>query len=118
GFLGVFALIVGGITWLEFRARRVSNGEDVAQGLRIRVIGTLPPLTGQARRRMGQHESPNQDWHSRFTASVDAVRTMVVHAARLDSLRTIMVTSAMGGEGKTMLSAHLAISLACSGYRT
>src|SRR5262249_7965470 len=36
----------------------------------------------------------------------------------LESLRILMVTSAFGGEGKTMLSSHLATSMARAGHRT
>jgi capsular exopolysaccharide synthesis family protein len=50
--------------------------------------------------------------------SVDATRIMLAHAARVDSLRMVLVTSAVGGEGKTSLSSHLATSLARFGQRT
>jgi len=49
---------------------------------------------------------------------VDATRTMLVHAAKQQGLRVIMVTSALKGEGKTMLASHLAVSLARGGFRT
>ena len=50
--------------------------------------------------------------------SIDATRTMLVHAARTGSHRVVMITSAVGGEGKTSLASHLATSLARSGLRT
>jgi succinoglycan biosynthesis transport protein ExoP len=43
---------------------------------------------------------------------------MLMHAARVASYRLVLVTSAVGGEGKTSLSSHLATSLARSGQRT
>ncbi len=43
---------------------------------------------------------------------------MLVHTARLESHRVVMITSAVGSEGKTSLSSHLATSLARSGLRT
>jgi capsular exopolysaccharide synthesis family protein len=49
--------------------------------------------------------------------SVDATRSMVLHAVRAEALRVILITSAMGGEGKTSLSSHLAVSFARSGRR-
>jgi capsular exopolysaccharide synthesis family protein len=57
-------------------------------------------------------------WHNVFLESVDAIRTMLLHMARTDSLRVVMVTSAVGGEGKTSLSSHLATSLARAGRKT
>jgi Mrp family chromosome partitioning ATPase len=53
-----------------------------------------------------------------LTESVDAVRTLLLHAAHNEGLRVVMVTSAVGGEGKTSLSCHLAASLARSGRKT
>ena len=41
-----------------------------------------------------------------------------MHAASVASHRAVLVTSAVGGEGKTSLSSHLATSLARSGQRT
>jgi capsular exopolysaccharide synthesis family protein len=49
---------------------------------------------------------------------VDAIRTTLMNAAKFEGLRTIMVTSAVGGEGKTLLSCHLAASLARAGCKT
>src|SRR5437588_181722 len=53
-----------------------------------------------------------------LTESVDATRTMLVHLTRTQGVRTVMVTSAVAGEGKTSLSCRLAVSLARSGLRT
>src|SRR5208283_1568943 len=45
-------------------------------------------------------------------------RTMLLRASKFESLRVIMVTSALKGEGKTSLSCHLATSLARAGRKT
>jgi capsular exopolysaccharide synthesis family protein len=50
--------------------------------------------------------------------SVNATRSMLLHASRSESLRVVMVTSALEGEGKTSLSGHLSTSLAAAGRRT
>jgi len=50
--------------------------------------------------------------------SVDATRTMLLHASRAESVRVVMVTSAVKGEGKTSLACHLAASLARAGRKT
>lgn len=67
--------------------------------------------------------SPNrpvreQLWQNHLMESVDATRIMLTHTARAESLRVVLVTSAVGGEGKTSLSSHLATSLARSGQKT
>jgi capsular exopolysaccharide synthesis family protein len=43
---------------------------------------------------------------------------MLAHTARAQSLRVLLVTSAVGGEGKTSLSSHMATSMARSGLKT
>src|SRR5262249_46450714 len=119
GFCGVFGMIAFGIAWLEFRARKVSSGDEVAHGLRIPLLGSLPVLPERARRGLLSPGQPrDRDWQARLTECVDSTRLALVHTARAESLRVIMVTSAFGGEGKTMLSSHVAISMARSGYRT
>ena len=57
-------------------------------------------------------------WQHLLLESVDATRTMLVHAARSGSHRVVMIASAVSGEGKTSLSTYLATSLAQSGMRT
>jgi succinoglycan biosynthesis transport protein ExoP len=110
------ALVVLLVAWLEFRCRRVGSVEEVVQGLGMYLMGTLPALP-RGRGRLLERGSANH-WYSRLTESVDAARTMLLHASRQQSLRVVMVTSAVGGEGKTSLSSHLAASLARSGRNT
>ena len=43
---------------------------------------------------------------------------MLLHAARTEKLHTVMVTSALGGEGKTSLASQLAASLARAWRKT
>jgi len=50
--------------------------------------------------------------------SVDTIRTMLLHSSRANNTRVIMVTSAVGGEGKTSLSSQLAASLARAWKKT
>ena len=56
-------------------------------------------------------------WQDLLIESIDAVRTMLLHDFRAESLQVILITSAAKGEGKSSLSSHLAISLARTGRR-
>jgi polysaccharide biosynthesis transport protein len=107
GFLAGLVLSVLGVSYLEFRARKVNNPEELTEGLQLKVLGTLPVGSKQNRR--------DQKY---LVESVDATRMVLLQATRLDSLQVLLTTSAFGGEGKTMLSGHLAVNLATAGYRT
>lgn len=53
-----------------------------------------------------------------FSEAVRSVRLAVQRTIRIQPVKTILVTSALDGEGKTTLAANLALSLATLGIRT
>ncbi len=110
------ALAVGLTTLRELRNRRVLDTREVTGELGLKVLGTVPAIP----RGLG-HGPANglASWQYALTESVDTARTVLLHGlANPKPSRTILVASAMPGEGKTSLSGHLAISLAQVGYRT
>ena len=116
---GTFGAILFLISFLEFRAQRISSLDDVEHKLGIKVVGTVPIVPRSMNGGQVRPESPrDQLWRHRLIESVDTTRIMLMHAARTESLRVVLVTSAVGGEGKTSLASHLATSLARSGLRT
>jgi len=114
---GAFACVLVGVTVWETRARRVNTADEVVKGLGIRLFGSLPAPQDPSRRQAGGRAKTRAS-QSVLVESVDATRTMLLHAAREDSLRVVMVTSADAGEGKTTLSCHLTASLARAGRKT
>src|SRR5206468_1146847 len=80
----------------------------------LRLVGTVPPPP-DARARAA---AAGADWQMVLTESVDVIRTLLLHGFRGGPARTVMVTSAQGGEGKTSLAGHLGGSLARGGFRT
>jgi polysaccharide biosynthesis transport protein len=110
-------LALVGVAFLEFRSRRVSTVDEVTQGLGVRVVGTVPACPRRVRNGV-TGGGKSSYWKSILAESVDAARTLLLHHARREDLRIIMVTSASGGEGKTSLSSHLAVSMARSGRKT
>jgi capsular exopolysaccharide synthesis family protein len=113
GGLGGLVLVIFGLSYLECRSQRINSADEVVRGLGLKLMGTLPLLP--ARRRGGRADL---DWESLLLESVDSIRTMLLHVARSERLRVVMVSSAVSGEGKTSLSSHLATSLARAGRRT
>ena len=78
-------------------------------------MGALPALHNRA---SAQNSVSDRKWQSGLIESVDATRTMLLHASRVNSIRVVMITSALQGEGKSSLSCHLAASLARAGRQT
>jgi succinoglycan biosynthesis transport protein ExoP len=117
--LGSFFGSLFGIAFLELQSRKVDSVDDVPLELGLTVVGALPILPSKSSRG-GVPALRDKDRYLRnlLLESVDATRTMLVHAARTGSHRVVMITSAVGGEGKTSLASYLATSLARSGLRT
>ncbi len=111
--LAGFALFAGAITFLEARARRVTSPEEVSYGLGIRLIGALP-----ARPKGRQVEKDAEAWQRMLGESVDAARTLILHASRREPMKVIMIASAVKGEGKTTLACLLSASFLRAGKRT
>jgi capsular exopolysaccharide synthesis family protein len=110
-----------GVAFLELQHQKVDSADEVPLDLGLHVVGTLPILRSKTSR--GRAITRRQSEKDRYSQnvmleSIDATRTMLVHAARTGSYRVVMIASAVGGEGKTSLASHLATSLARSGLRT
>jgi capsular exopolysaccharide synthesis family protein len=106
-------LLVGliGLVFWETRNPRVLAIDDVAKALGLRVFGTVPPLVPDAKL------SPAHE--AALTEAIDTARTMLLYDNRSGRQpKSLLVTSATPGEGKTSLSVHLADSLTRAGFRT
>ena len=108
-FLGVLGLFV----LVELRAGRVHDPEELPDRLRLNVLGVVPPLpkgrpsVGQLSTRGGARS--RRDLHQ-FIQSLDHLRVSIRAGrdGRGQARRSILITSACGGEGKTTLAAQLA----------
>jgi capsular exopolysaccharide synthesis family protein len=100
---GLFGLAFLGVGLLEFRNRRVYRSDDVARGLSLNLLGTLPAAASQ---------------QTILDEAMDGIRTQLLHVARHEARRVVMVTSAIAGEGKTSLASQLAASLARGSRKT
>jgi capsular exopolysaccharide synthesis family protein len=115
--LGGFFLVLFGVALLEHRTRRINTVDEVVLGLGMRLLGTIPCSRRVARSVGGKPGRGLAVARQVLRESVDAVRTALLHQARSQALRTVMVTSATAREGKTSLSCHLAASLAGAGLK-
>jgi polysaccharide biosynthesis transport protein len=110
-----------GIAFLELLSRKVDSVEEVPSDLGLSVVGALPilpPRTHHPEVIAQRQTEKDRYWRNRLLESIDATRTVMVHAAQTRSHRVVMISSAVAGEGKTSLASYLATSLARSGLRT
>jgi capsular exopolysaccharide synthesis family protein len=106
------------IAWWEYRARRIHSADEVVQGLGLRLVGAVPPLTASARNASTKTAEGLDFLEHNLVESIDGIRTVLLRDASVTATRVVMVTSATSGEGKTTLAGHLAGSLARAGRRT
>ncbi len=111
--LAAFAFTLFGVGFLEFHARRVQRLDDLTHGLEIPVIGTQGSAASAAS--FGAKEAP---WFDLPNDGIDAARALLVQPGAGPASKTVVVTSAVGGEGTSATAANLAASLARAGRRT
>jgi capsular exopolysaccharide synthesis family protein len=112
-------LTMFGIAYWDYQSKRVNSTKDVIEDGELRVVGALPLLNG---RRAGGLLPVSS--HARQTVeiglarSIDSIRTALLFRKANKPIEVLLVTSALGQEGKTTVASQLAVSLARSGRRT
>jgi capsular exopolysaccharide synthesis family protein len=114
GVLGLLLALLA-VAWQEFRLHRIQSAGELAHGLGIKILGTVPPPAplGADTAALSTAAQVNL-----LPDALDATRAMLLHAARGHAARVVMVTSAVAREGKTTLAGRLAASLARTGRKT
>ncbi len=98
--------LVGGIVlafFLAYTHQRLASVEEVEQYLGLPVLSLIP------------RQSEAVSIFSQDASTVEAyrlLRTKVDHLRRQEAFRTLMITSAVSGEGKSTISSNLAVCMA------
>jgi tyrosine-protein kinase Etk/Wzc len=125
GIALVLAAVLGGglpvlVEWIK---RPVEGEEDVdaATGLPVLTIVPRlrqgPPVMLTARERRELRSSSRLNDHFLFSEAFRTLRVAIQLAGRVEPIRTILVTSAFPGEGKSSVLVNLGIELADAGQR-
>ena len=117
---GRFFASLGGMTFWELQSRKVRQLHRGCKqpGPALARYPAGPSPASPPRGRIA-HNRPQELLLERLMyESIDVTRTLLLNAIQGNACQVVTVTSAMGGEGKTSLSCHLANSLARSGRRT
>lgn len=103
---GMLFAVLGLFIVLEVKAERVADPDQLSVRVRTEVF-VLPQLPGP--------QAGRDDRLEDFTQALDHLRVALCGEAVARGSRCVLITSAIGGEGKTTLAAHLASRCANAG---
>jgi capsular exopolysaccharide synthesis family protein len=110
--IGGTLLALGLVFSLEFLRPRLLDPQDIAAHLGLPLLGTAPRVS-KFRVNPGAPEAVP----GAFQEAIRHIRAQIFLSAASPAVRTLAVTSARPGEGKTVMATSLAISIAMSGRR-
>jgi capsular exopolysaccharide synthesis family protein len=105
------ALGLGLVFLVEFSDRRIKSPEDLELHLALPYVGFAPLAGKEAGLRLIGAGAPPE-----FTEALRTIGATLLGSVD-ETARSVLVTSATSGEGKTMVSGHLALTLARIGKR-
>ena len=112
GLLGGLTLSLGLAFAIEYADDRIRNPDEMKKHLGLPFFGMVPALFPKTTVPLIGSGASNI-----FTESFRSIRTNVLFSSTDDGGRMIVVTSSAPGEGKTVVSTNLAITLAQAGHR-
>jgi capsular exopolysaccharide synthesis family protein len=104
-------LAIGLVFAFEYLDNRIKSPQELRAQLGLPFLGMLPAIDGNGPTLLHQGVPPS------FAEAVRAVRTNVLFSSADEGVRSIVVTSAGPGEGKSLFSSNLSVSLAQAGQR-
>jgi capsular exopolysaccharide synthesis family protein len=107
-------LAVGLVLAVDSLDDTIKTPEDVTRTLKLPFLGLVPLITGENSTRP---LLVNQEVSSGFGEAFRAFRTNVRLSMLPDGMRSVVVTSACAGDGKTLVASNLAVALALSEHR-
>jgi capsular exopolysaccharide synthesis family protein len=117
--LAMLGLVLGLVTLVELRSGRVGGTEDLSGRLSAEVFA-VPPLPSARSAERNRLEGPGRDpKFEQFVQQLDHLRVALCGEGGNEGRgRCVLITSAVGGEGKTTLAAQLAVRCAEAGAST
>jgi capsular exopolysaccharide synthesis family protein len=111
--LAALLLGMGGALAIEFVNPRVDREDELEQTQRLPILARVPRLRG----RLLSHYLSGEPLPGEAREAYRTLRASLAANPEGEFPRTILVTSAVPGEGKTMTSVGLATTLAAAGVR-
>ncbi|MFQ3594283.1 MAG: polysaccharide biosynthesis tyrosine autokinase, partial [Gemmataceae bacterium] len=115
--LAILFAVAASLAYAESTKKRVRGPAEISRGLGLHVVGAVPPQRELSKQLVGPDGASDLEG-TPVMESIDAIRAALLHEHTTQAIRTILVTSAVAGEGKTTLATALASSLARAGRKT
>ena len=123
--LGAFAGAALGfaiILLLALSTSTVIRSSDISKSFNTLCLAGVPEFTRKKRSKQSEDEHiPNVDDSNvnyKFRESIFTLRNNVIRRCREDKLKSVVVTSTISGEGKSLIAINLAKGIALKGYKT
>jgi succinoglycan biosynthesis transport protein ExoP len=110
-FLAGSILALGLVFLFEYLDNRIKSPQELRAHLNLSFLGMIPKIDDTGPTLLHDAVPPA------FGEAIRAVRTNVLFSSAEDGMRTVVVTSAGPGEGKSLFSSNLSVSLAQAGQR-
>jgi polysaccharide biosynthesis transport protein len=115
----LLACLMGLFVLVEVRSARVADPDDLPTRVKVGVIGVVPPLPMLQPARGARGAKDERRRVEEFVQSLDHLRVVLFAGQNgAGGRRSVMITSATCGEGKTTLAAQLAGRCANAGLLT
>ncbi len=118
GVAGGIALFIALLVLYALMRRTVRREEDLKNRLSLECLGKVPMIHQKKRSRQQRPILMDQKEYTNVLGeSYRTIRTRILKNEEKEQIKSILVTSTSAGEGKSTVSANLAISLAKRGAR-
>jgi len=116
GLLGGLVSGIGLALFVEYLDNRVKSPEEIKQFLGLSFLGLVPAVQAED---LPEGRSPliSDTVAQNFAEAFREVRTSVMFSSADEGPRSVLVTSTQPSEGKSVIAANLAVSLANAGLR-
>ena len=119
---GALAGAALGLAWvviITLLRRTIRREEDFPRFVNQRCLGSTPYIRFKERsNKVEQHINIlEEDINAEYKEAIRIIRNKVERSARENNIKTILITSALAGEGKSTVAVNLALSMAQEGKK-
>lgn len=116
---GIVGLLMGlGLVYtLDYLDNTIRSQEDVEKYVRLPYLGHIPTLKEKSKDEYEKRIIVQQDPESSLAEAFKNIRTGIVFSAPPETLKSILVTSTIPSEGKTLVAVNLATTIALDGNK-